>query len=127
MRKSIILRNDPIQGQHNPHLCGCAAKKQIPINDLCIPNDSFSVLFAGDSKHPEKSVFQDIRDQSNLYCLTNGLKDSSGKKFNPLGIDLEGAKAFGKVSVCNPKISYEMHLDGRVVLKEGRQCEFCMR
>ena len=100
-------------------------KKRSYLKSLCDKQDLFSILFAGDSKHPNPSVFEALKNQSTLLCLRNGLKNADDTDRNPLNIDLEGAEAYGEGSICNPVISFEVWDDGRIVLKEGEQCDHC--
>ncbi len=82
-----------------------------------------SVLFAGDRSHPNLKVFSEIKSQSRLMCLSNGLKTPTTS--NPLGIRTSTARHVGKVQPCNPVISVKIDSTGNVDWFRGRTCDFC--
>ena len=49
---------------------------------------TYSILFAGDIKHPNGDVHEILKNRTNLNCLNNGLKVKS--RGNPLNIDIPG-------------------------------------
>ena len=93
--------------------------------DLCSRDPkAHAVLFAGDAKHPDRAVFDELRRRTDLVCLSNGLKDSAGDN-NPLQIKIPGARAVRPPYVCNSVVSIEVGSDGKVVRTAGVCDETC--
>ena len=86
---------------------------------------TLSILFAGDRLHPNREVFETVKSNSRLMCLSNGLKGSKQKSNNPLNIEISGARALDCSNVCNPKISINLSVDGQITVLEGATCDFC--
>lgn len=86
-----------------------------------------SVLFAGDAKHPEQTVFKHLTQRTDVVCLSNGLRDGMPGR-NPLGINLPGARAVTLPPVCNPVVSFTIAADGTVTQTAGKcdnNCAAC--
>lgn len=98
--------------------------------DLCRHDEVLkchSVLFAGDSRHPDLKVQAKLRMRTQMFCSANGTA-SKHEVFNPLGIDIPGARAARKsIPVCNPVISFEVSKAGDVTVLAGGSCESCPR
>lgn len=98
--------------------------------DLC-RHDSVmkchAVLFAGDSRHPNSTVQEKLRARTCLFCLSNGIS-SAPSPGNPLGIDMEGARAVRRtIPVCNPVVSFELSRAGGMKVLAGVGCDGCSR
>lgn len=78
-----------------------------------------SVLFAGDTSHPDPDVFGKLRARTEVLCLSNGLKPATANT-NPLGLTIPGAHAVYPAPVCNPVISIELDQSGAVSVIAGR-------
>ncbi len=87
--------------------------------DLCsdISNNSHSVLFAGDTRHPSPKVFKNLIARTKTVCVSNGLKNA--RPYNPLTLSIPGAKAVALPPVCNPVVSFEISHSGDIVRKKG--------
>ena len=96
--------------------------------DLCRHDTDLkchAVLFAGDSRHPDRKVQEKLRAQTRLFCLSNGTS-SAPKLENPLGIEIEGARAVRRnIPVCSPVVSFEIPRTGTVKVLAGVSCEDC--
>ena len=96
--------------------------------DLCRQDADLkchAVLFAGDSRHPDREVQEKLRAQTRLFCLSNGIS-SVPTLGNPLGIEIDGARAVRRnISVCNPVVSFEIPRTGEVKVLAGDSCEDC--
>ena len=96
--------------------------------DLCrhdIDLKCHAVLFAGDSRHPDRKVQEKLRAQTRLFCLSNGISSSPTPR-NPLGIEIEGAQAVRRdIPVCSPVVSFQIPRSGEVKLLAGGSCEDC--
>jgi beta-lactamase superfamily II metal-dependent hydrolase len=92
--------------------------------DLCAKARTVSILFAGDSKHPHPRVFQELRDRSELICLSNGLKGAHGAA-NPLGIRIPGARQVRASYMCQPQITIEIAPTGTMAVTRGGPCSVC--
>lgn len=94
--------------------------------DLLKPNkETKAVLFAGDAKHPNKTVFDKVRNKASVVCLANGLMPPARAASNPLGLTVAGARSATPTVVCNPHIRFEISAAGVVTQSIGRQCGFC--
>ena len=85
-----------------------------------------AVLFAGDSKHPDRDVYARLRDRTELICLSNGTRSPSTND-NPLRLQIPGARVARPAPVCNPVISIEVERDGSVAVLAGVGCDGCTR
>lgn len=93
--------------------------------DLCSRQpECKSVLFAGDAKHPDAEVYENLRRRSDVYCLSNGRKRNLGNH-NPLGLQLPGARAVVPAPICNPVVSFEIDKNGNVTVLAGHNCDGC--
>ncbi|MGA2176207.1 MAG: hypothetical protein ABSH38_14620 [Verrucomicrobiota bacterium] len=93
--------------------------------DLCSRNpDAKAVLFAGDAKHPDSSVYEKLRNRTEVFCLSNGLKGKQANA-NPLRINIPGARAVSAAPVCNPVVSFEIDENAIVATRAGQSCEAC--
>jgi hypothetical protein len=114
----------PHHGAKNSYFSGRINKKrkeQISYLNVCNQN-SFCILFAGDNKHPDYNVFQELKSNSKPICLANGLKAQSS---DPLNLSMvPGARYVSDSPICNPLISFECFEDGNIKLKEGK-CSNC--
>lgn len=124
--KAIVLKV-PHHGARNaielhPH------SKKSTYFDLCRHDADFkchAVLFAGDSRHPDRKVQEKLRTRTRLFCLSNGIA-SAPTVANPLGIEIEGARAVRRnIPVCNPVVSFEILKAGEVKVLAGGSCEEC--
>ena len=94
--------------------------------DLCLKNPRpIGILFAGDSKHPNTKVFQELRDKTHLLCLSNGRKGAYGP-VNPLNINMPGARAARRAHICQPQITVELSSDGALAIARGMDCDACL-
>ncbi len=92
--------------------------------DLCTKDGALSVLFAGDSKHPHPRVFQELRMNTRLLCLSNGLKGAHGAA-NPLQLRIPGARAVQASYMCQPQITVEVSASGTMSVTRGASCSVC--
>jgi len=92
--------------------------------DLCSKQRAVGILFAGDSKHPNKKVFDELRTKTLLLCLSNGQKGAQGPA-NPLNIKMPGARSVRRSYVCQPQITVELSSDGSFKV-DGIHCEECL-
>ena len=92
--------------------------------DLCTKHGALSVLFAGDSKHPHPRVFQELRKNTKLLCLSNGLKGAHGTA-NPLQLHIPGARAVQASYTCQPQITVEVSASGTMGVPRGASCSVC--
>lgn len=93
--------------------------------DLCSREPpASSVLFAGDSKHPNPGVFEAIRARTEVTCVSNGLRIGSGDA-NPLRIGILGARTTLPPVMCNPRVSFKILPDGEVRQTAGTRCSEC--
>ena len=93
--------------------------------DLCVKDRAaLSVLFAGDSEHPDQTVFRELRARTQLLCVSNGLKGAVGDP-NPLSIEIPGARVIRRSYICNPQISVEVDTGGKINVVRGTCCEVC--
>lgn len=100
-------------------------RKEVSYLDLCSRSPiAFAVLFAGDSKHPDRTVFDKLRERTNLHCLSNGLKNTARRR-NPLNINIPGARAIVPAEVCNDILSFVVDSDGSVRVLTGKDCDNC--
>jgi beta-lactamase superfamily II metal-dependent hydrolase len=83
-----------------------------------------AVLFAGDAKHPDRDVYELLRERTELFCLTNGLAGAITDS-NPLRLSLPNARAVRAAKVCNPVVSFELDRSGHVQTLAGLACESC--
>ncbi len=83
-----------------------------------------SVLFAGDAKHPDRDVYAKLRERTEVFCLSNGTKPTMANT-NPLRLQMPGARAVYPAPICNPVISFELDVDGKVTVLSGIGCEAC--
>jgi hypothetical protein len=91
--------------------------------DVCSHSPKASaVIFAADSKHPDKKVFEKLQSRMDTICLSNGLKSKAANP-NPLRLQLPGATAVYPAPVCNPVLSFELDSEGNVSLLAGVSCE----
>lgn len=84
-----------------------------------------AVLFAGDSRHPDPKVQENLKARTRLFCLSNGTALAPALA-NPLGIEIEGARAVRRnIPVCSPVVSFEILRTGDVKVLAGVSCEDC--
>jgi hypothetical protein len=81
-----------------------------------------AVIFAGDAKHPDPSVFDKLKAKTTPICLSNGRKLSQ-RTVNPLKLLLPGATAVYPAPVCNPIVSFELSKTGEINVIAGVSCE----
>lgn len=86
---------------------------------------SYAVLFAGDSKHPDGTVYTKLREKTMLSCLSNGYRKRNRFGSNPLGIDIPGARIVAPAEVCNDILSFELDAAGGVRCVSGHDCDHC--
>lgn len=93
--------------------------------DICShqPNAK-SVLFAGDAKHPDATVYEKLQSRTDVYCLSNGRKPPRANT-NPLALQIPGARAVYPAPICNPQVSFELDDAGNVTVLAGSGCERC--
>lgn len=91
--------------------------------DLC-SREPVAVLFAGDSKHPNPRVSDELRRRTRLICLSNGLKDAHGQR-NPLNLKIAGARQVRAAYMCQPQITVEIATNGTMEIARGVSCEMC--
>jgi len=101
-------------------------KKQESYLDLC-SGSTLSILFAGDSNHPDRRVHQKLSEKTSPACLINGTRDSDAANTkNPLEIFLPGAKAVTQaISPCQRQVSVQICEDGDFTLIQGKTCQEC--
>lgn len=82
--------------------------------DLCSRDPRCaSVLFAGDARHPDQTVFNHLVRHTETMCVSNGLK-AGNQSANPLKIGIPGARAAALPAVCNPIVSFTISPEGQV-------------
>jgi hypothetical protein len=93
--------------------------------DICSRNPKAkSVLFAGDAKHPDGDVYAKLRERTEVFCLSNGRKPNTAN-FNPLRLQMPGARAVYSAPICNVIISFELDADANVTVLSGVGCDGC--
>lgn len=124
--KAIVLKV-PHHGARNATDLNPHSKKPTYF-DLCRHDTDLkchAVLFAGDSRHPDPKVQEKLKARTRLFCLSNGIA-SAPTVANPLGIEIEGARAVRRnIPVCNPVVSFEILKAGEVKVLAGGSCEDC--
>jgi hypothetical protein len=124
--KAIVLKV-PHHGARNAIDLNPYSKKPTYF-DLCRHDADLkchAVLFAGDSRHPDPKVQEKLKARTRLFCLSNGIA-SAPTVANPLGIEIEGARAVRRnIPVCNPVVSFEILKAGEVKVLAGGSCEEC--
>lgn len=84
-----------------------------------------AVLFAGDTRHPDRKVQEKLRTRTSLFCLSNGIS-SVPSLGDPLGIEMDGARPVRKaIPVCNPVVSFEISHAGAMKVLAGVGCDGC--
>jgi ribonuclease BN (tRNA processing enzyme) len=97
-------------------------KKGAKYLDICSKTPKAkSVLFAGDSKHPNDDVFEELKAKTDTICLSNGRKKSPVSN-NPLKLQMPGASFIYPAPVCNPVVSLEIDSTGAVHNITGNFC-----
>ncbi|MEI8341243.1 MAG: hypothetical protein WCH43_06860, partial [Verrucomicrobiota bacterium] len=87
--KAVVLKV-PHHGANNS-IDLRSGSKEPGFLDICLHSERrcMSVLFAGDSKHPNAKVYERLLARTDVHCLNNGIR---GRRIGPdLGIELEGA------------------------------------
>ena len=124
--KAIVLKV-PHHGARNAIELHPHSKKPTYL-DLCRHDADLkchAVLFAGDSRHPDTKVQEKLRARTRLFCLSNGIA-SAPTPANPLGIEIEGARAVRRsIPICNPVVSFEILRTGEIKVLAGGSCEDC--
>ena len=93
--------------------------------DVCSRNPkSRAVIFAGAVRHPDRDVYELLRERTELFCLSNGLAGGTANS-NPLRLSLPDARAVRAAKVCNPVVSFELDRAGEVLTLAGNRCESC--
>jgi ribonuclease BN (tRNA processing enzyme) len=89
--------------------------------------ETFSVLFAGDSNHPDPQVEERLRSKTSLGCLINGKRcQLQGTDPNPLEIELPGAIAVSQdITPCQHQISFAIDAGGSITQTAGHRCDGC--
>jgi hypothetical protein len=98
-------------------------KKKADYLDLCGPAVK-AVLFAGDAKHPSREVYEHLKQKSEVYCLSNGVRNQP-PLHNPLAIGIPGARAANPAAICNPCVSFEIDGAGNLTTCAGHSCAAC--
>jgi beta-lactamase superfamily II metal-dependent hydrolase len=97
--------------------------KQRNYLEQCLPDrGSVTVLFAGDSKHPSQEVFNVLKIQTKLFCVSNGLKAAIS---NSLGIDPDEGEEVSLAPPCIPHIQVELKADGTYSTRPPAACTLC--
>jgi hypothetical protein len=100
-------------------------KRRVTYLDICSSTPKAnSVLFAGDSKHPDHDVYARLRQCTDTMCLSNGTRSPKPGP-NPLRLQIPGARAVQSAPVCNPVISFELDMAGTVTVTAGMTCDAC--
>lgn len=94
--------------------------------DLC-SSSTLSILFAGDSNHPDTRVQEKLDSKTIPACLINGTCCARpAPDQNPLGLLIPGAKAVKQeISSCQTQISVEVTSSGDCNLTRGFKCMDC--
>jgi hypothetical protein len=117
--KACVLKV-PHHGARNSFDFG---KKRPTYLDVCSRSPKAkSVIFAGDAKHPNVDVYDKLQDNTEVFCLSNGLK---GRASNPLKLQIPGARAVRAAPVCNPIVSFEVDSKATVTVLVGASCDAC--
>jgi hypothetical protein len=91
--------------------------------DLCsYQPKAKSVIFAGDSKHPNDDVFEKLMSRTETICLSNGRKMALPGT-GPLKLQLPGARPVLPAPVCNPVVSLTVDAEGNVTSISGGYCK----
>jgi len=92
--------------------------------DICSGTPrAFSVIFGGDSKHPEKRVYERLCQRTNPACLSNGLRTSHAGI--ALGSRMPGARRVTSAAVCHPVLSFEIGRHADLHQIAGGDCSNC--
>ena len=93
--------------------------------DVCRSGDAIchSVLFAGDTRHPNDRVYQRLRSRTAVHCLSNGRRGRGAA--TDLHIEIEGAEPVAEVRLCQPHLSFEVDDQGDVNVLVGHACDAC--
>jgi hypothetical protein len=93
--------------------------------DLCRKDPRpYAVLFAGDAKHPNKTVFEELRKKTRLHCLANGLKGAEGPP-NQLNVQIPGARQVQASRFCQPQLTVEITNKGYLRIARTTNCDIC--
>jgi hypothetical protein len=99
--------------------------KAVTYLDICSHNPKAkAVLFSGDSKHPDHSVYEKLQNRTTVACLSNGSKTRQPAP-NPLRLQMPNARAVVAAPVCNPVVSFEINEDANVTMLAGLTCQAC--
>lgn len=101
-------------------------KDAVTYLDMCshVPKAK-AVIFAGDTKHPDRDVYSRIRSRTDVNCLSNGTRSPQPDP-NPLRLQIPGARAARLAPVCNSVVSFELDQDGNVSVLAGNDCAGCV-
>lgn len=121
--KAILLKV-PHHGASNALDLRPAATRHPSYLDLCSSDPlAASVIFAGDSKHPERRVFERLRERTKPTCLSNGLRTSHAGA--GLAGRMPGARRVTPAAVCHPVLSFEVSRQGSLGQVAGGDCSNC--
>ena len=121
--KALVLKV-PHHGSSNAIILHPKASESNYLNLVSRTPRAKAVLFAGDAKHPGAGVYQKLRANTDVMCLSNGLVGKTAVP-NPLGIGIPGARAVTAARICNPLISFELDENGNVNTLAGVNCDAC--
>lgn len=93
--------------------------------DICRTGDApcHSVLFAGDSRHPNDRLYERLRARTTVHCLINGRR-GRGAAID-LHVEIDGAEPVYEVRPCQPNVSFELDDQGAVFVLAGHACDAC--
>ena len=83
-----------------------------------------AILFGGDAKHPHPTVYETLREKTQLICVSNGLKASASQR-NPLNLEIPNAISREASPVCNAHVSVRLAFSGQIQSSQ-RSCSFCV-
>ena len=93
--------------------------------DVC-SNDprAVSIIFGGDSKHPERRVYDRLCQRTRPACLSNGLRTSEGR--TALASRMPGVRRVTSAGVCHPVLSFEIGKNQDLRQIVGGDCSTCV-
>lgn len=108
-RDALNFRNGPRQRSYLQH---CLSDQK-----------TTTILFAGDSKHPNLDVYKKVKEQSKIFCVSNGLKKILS---NSLNIDPDEGEEVTLAPPCIPHIQVELLDDGTYRTVPSVPCSLCV-
>ncbi|HEY5778132.1 MAG TPA: hypothetical protein VIT00_05310 [Terrimicrobiaceae bacterium] len=93
--------------------------------DLVAKEGGHAVLFAGDAEHPDGDVYDALRAQTEVRCLSNGTREAL-PEIDPLRLGVIGGRSAEVPSrICNQVVSFQIDESAKLIVPVGRTCGSC--